>query len=76
MKAVISLALVLGLSMVSCKKEAQTAETTNNDTIPTMDSMNIGTAPTADTMNTQSQTTANDSANIQTGDSAGVAAPR
>lgn len=72
MKTIILLALVLGLSTVSCKKEAQTAESANTDTIPTMDSMNTNTAP-ADTMTNQSPISSDSAnANIQAGDSAAV----
>ena len=52
MKTIIATAFVIGLTLISCKKETQTGTPTNVDTIPAMDTMNMNPTPMpADTMN-------------------------
>ncbi|MGH1516988.1 hypothetical protein [Chryseobacterium sp. JK1] len=70
MKAIISLALLLGLLTISCKKEVQTAPPITADSSAT-DSMNINsTRP--DTTGTTSRNPNDSVANIKMKDSAGV----
>ncbi|MFP3594455.1 hypothetical protein [Chryseobacterium sp. SIMBA_038] len=53
MKSIITIALILGLTVISCKKEVQTTTPSDSDTIPATDSMNTNPAPMpSDTMTT------------------------
>jgi len=71
MKSIITIALVLGLTVISCKKEVQTTNPSDADTtFPATDSMNTNSAPmpsdtmttvppaTGDTMNTRNRDSA------------------
>lgn len=52
MKSIITTALILALTVISCKKEVQTTPS-DADTIPATDSMNTNPAPMpSDTMTT------------------------
>jgi len=59
MKAIISLALLLGLSIVSCKKEVQTTTPVTTDT-SAVDSMDVNSVPpdTAGITTSQKESTA------------------
>ncbi|MDY0933326.1 hypothetical protein [Chryseobacterium sp. CFBP8996] len=70
MKSIITTALMLGLTVISCKKEVQTIPSADIDTIPAMDSTNMNLPPipsdtittvpptTGDTMNTRNRDSA------------------
>lgn len=70
MKSIITTALILALTVISCKKEVQTTTPSDADTLPPTDSMNTNPAPmpsdtmtnvpliTGDTMNGQNRDSA------------------
>jgi len=70
MKSIITTALILGLTLISCKKEVQTTTPSDADTVPATDSMNTNPAPMpSDTMATVPPATG-DTMNGQNRDSA------
>jgi len=70
MKSIITAALILGLTLISCKKEVQTTTPSDGDTIPATDSMNTNPAAMpSDTMTTVPPATG-DTMNGQNRDSA------
>jgi len=66
MKSLIITALVLGLTVMSCKKEAQTAKSADSDSLSAVDSMNSNSSSPAvpsDSMTNMQSTS--DSAGVQ-----------
>lgn len=76
MKSLIITALVLGLSAMSCKKEAQTERSLESDSLANMDSMDVNSSPplTSDSMNNMQSNM--DTANLQNNKDSVTAPPK
>ncbi|CAD7798349.1 hypothetical protein CHRY9390_00323 [Chryseobacterium aquaeductus] len=74
MKTFITTAIVLGFTVISCKKENQTATTSDLDTISAADTMNMSTPMPSDTMMNSTPATG-DSMNRMNTDSANTSTP-